>query len=168
MYVVCEKYTLCATHTLSHGMSFYQSSLVSLYPQYTYRNTMVKTIEEVKERVSAIVGAATLKRMMAFVEAEKPSLWGTTKRSGFVGDAMILTIYKDVKNVGYKHLRKNLVLGYPLNHKSLQYNTQTIKRSLGRWGKSTIQLGEKREWTSAATGAQIPKVLQKKGWQAYL
>jgi DDE superfamily endonuclease len=127
-----------------------------------------KAVEGIIDAVQYHIGVSTLNKMVTYAEHNKPGLWGEQQPYTFLKHMVAMTIYKDMKNIGYNTLCAKVDFGYTLNHKSLQHNIKALREVLGQWGKETIKLGEKTKWSKAAMNTGIPKVISKKKVQAYL
>jgi hypothetical protein len=113
-------------------------------------------IDEVKE----FVKVKTYVSMLKFLQEAKPSLWGEQQPKSFLEHMMVLTLVKDRGNIGYHTLLQSVELPYPLSYKSINHNVQSIRRSLGKWGKKQVKLGNKKEWEAVARLVRIPKIIK--------
>jgi hypothetical protein len=143
------------------GMQFLSFFSFSSPTSSTYTALKGKMkISQVIDNVKHAIGAAVFDSMVAFVKEREPNLWESEKPTQFLIYMVALTIYKDLYNERYKELFKKVELGYKSSHKSLNHNSQVIRKILGEWELSTIQLGNLRQWKNAAMRVSIPKELK--------
>jgi hypothetical protein len=83
-------------------------------------------IQEFIDKVKLVIGARAFTKMVTFAAKEKPSLWGEQKPSDHLKHMVAMTVYKDIKGVGYKTLNAKVDFDYLVNHKSLQHNIQLL------------------------------------------
>lgn len=87
------------------------------------------------------------KEMRQYVTNAKPPLWGEQRPRNFVAKVFVLAMYHDVTGIGYNKILEGLEdLGFNYNIKSYKYNTKSIRRTLAKWGKQKVKLGDLEEW----------------------
>ncbi len=101
---------------------------------------------EIEKEVHRLITKRICKAMLDYLERKNPTLWGEDKPRFFTKRCFILAKYHDIKRIGYnKLLNKVHMLGFKINHKSLKYNTKTIRRVLAEWGREQVRFGDKSD-----------------------
>ncbi len=112
---------------------------------YISRNAAKKDVEKA-------IGKKTLKEIIAFIEKDKPSLWGKVKGNSHLEDNVIATIYKDVCGEGNAYMFKACKQWIGNSMRSLAFNVKKIRPLLAKWGTSKISTKDKKLWNKIAKG----------------
>ncbi len=105
---------------------------------------------EIKAEVRRVLTPKIYTEMKVFVEQKDPKFWGEQKPRFFTKRMFVLTMYHDIKGIGYNKLVKQVTtLGFKTSPKSLKYNTKQIRRTLRKWAEEKVKLGKKGDWVSA-------------------
>jgi hypothetical protein len=106
---------------------------------------------EVQKEVKKRLKPAVYKEMLDYVESADPSLWGMTKPRYFTKRMFVLAMYHDITAYGYGKILLTVqqIKCGDLTPKTLQHNTQCIRRTLAEWGRKKVDLGKKKEWEKA-------------------
>lgn len=78
--------------------------------------------------------------LLSFIDDSEPNFWGQFREDDFVEQNLYLALYHDITGLGYKHIIADEHLRGILNHKSLQHNTEEIRRLGAQWAKQYIEL----------------------------
>ena len=87
----------------------------------------------------------------------KPSLWGIRQPQSFCHVMTTLTLYHDLKGVGWQQISKVTQVLFKLVHSSLSHNAKAIRRILNEWALLHIKPGSRTNWSAAARNVQLPK-----------
>jgi predicted transposase YbfD/YdcC len=110
---------------------------------------MSLTKQAIKEEVHHHIKKEIMTEIVKFIEGKRLSLWGTCKGERMFTEEMIyITLYKDIKNVGYDALYHQLAF-ININDKSLRHNVKEIRKHLEEWGKKHIELDDHYAWNRA-------------------
>lgn len=96
---------------------------------------------------------------MAFVKRRQPQLWGMKKSKTFVGDSVLVALYKDLYVKGYHTVSSEVRRWLPLVSRTLQHNNKVLRELFAEWGETQIVLGTLSEWQEAAEDAGFPEVM---------
>lgn len=121
---------------------------------------MPKEYAEIEFIVKSRVTNRVFNTMLNYLEAHRPSLWGEEQPRNFLKRNLIMALYKDMENIGYQKLLKEVRFGTKLNHKSLEHNTEAIREVLAEWGKASVKLGSVNDWNTALRNVQLNKKLE--------
>lgn len=96
------------------------------------------------------VPAARIDSMTKFIEGQGVVLWGESQPRGFLGDMVVLTLYKDLYHIGYLRLVNSVDFGYKITHISMENNSHRIRRQLQAWAMTQFNLGSPASWKANA------------------
>lgn len=109
------------------------------------------TRDHILSTVSSAIKEETLSKIQNYVEANEPKhLWGSEKPRSFLHDMVLLTLYKDIENVGLHSIANKINFNYKITDHSLFHNIPLIRAVVGSWAESEIKVGNYFDWKSAA------------------
>jgi len=112
---------------------------------------MSTTFASVTLVVKQTVSDSVFNSLYSFVRANAKRLWGTRQGRRFIELNFILTLYHDIKCIGYKRIINTVSnLPVPLSHVSFAHNAVIIRRCCREWARSKISPGSRSDWTTAA------------------
>lgn len=111
----------------------------------------------IKKKLLSVCSEQTLKEMISYVENDPPSLWGMEKPPKFIGDMVILTLWKDLTGKGFRAIEEEINFRYPITHSSLEHNVPLVRKKLRQWSIQYINSGDKKQWKNAAGKANLPE-----------
>lgn len=114
----------------------------------------------IKRKVDKTIGAATHKEIINFVRANPPKLWAAIKPRNILERNVTLTLYKDIKGIGYKKLHNIADIGFTWTHKCLNHNIQVLRKVIAKWAETKIKLGFEEEWNVAARHVSTDSILK--------
>lgn len=115
-----------------------------------------KTIQQIEKDVIKHLGREVVMDMIAYVTKNPPNLWGACQYRNFVRNMVVLALYRDITNVGYKTLEDEINLGYPIGHNSIQVNTVRIRRCLVDWASKFVNKINYSAIKEASRKTQLP------------
>jgi hypothetical protein len=123
----------------------------------TCSTRMVATKRCVRGSVLQRLSERDLQSIMTFVRLKAPALQGLRKPKTFVGDCVLVALYKDLFGLSYQSVWQDVKLWHPIAMKTIAHNTQLLRGLFALWGKQRVQLGTLPEWREAVEDAQFPK-----------
>lgn len=116
---------------------------------------------EIERDVISTISRPIFLEILGFVSDKNPTLWGEQQPRFFLRRHLILSMYKDMKNLGYNSLLASVEqLGFKMNHKSFQRNTKVLRAIVAQWAEGTIILGNLQEWQRAAHHVKLSKCVE--------
>ena len=106
--------------------------------------------------VTKAIGKNLKEEIQQFVESKELNLWGTKKGNEYTKIHVNLCLYKDMNNIGYYSLWKQIKDWYGNSHKSLCHNIKLVRVALKQWAKSVVTIGNLRIWKDVS--AQVSKI----------
>lgn len=97
--------------------------------------------------------------ILRYVRNQEPRLWGLEKPSHFLEATVCYTIYLDQHRCGINRLVRKFGdgLGFKLSNKSVDHNSQAIRKVLGGWGQEHIVVGTSPAWNHTAANVERPE-----------
>ena len=121
---------------------------------------MAKTRRQVKVEVCKRVKDEVITSLTSFVRRQNPALWGMKRSRTFVGDLVLVTLYKDLFAIGYHTLCGEVKVWLPLAERTMRHNMKELRRLFSKWAEERIKRGNLPEWKEAARGLKFSKELK--------
>lgn len=119
------------------------------------------SFHDIKKKVQKRIGKQTVKKIVEFVEQKGINLWGLNKPYDFCKISIYLTLYKDLKGMGSKKLKKKISNWYKPTDKTLMRNIQVLRELISVWAEDQIVLGTNVNWNLARDPSAFAKDLKK-------
>lgn len=88
---------------------------------------MSRQYNKIKETVSNALGSTTLTAILTYLESSTLTLWGSAQPCRYLEYNTVLTLFKDLKGIGYKKALLDASLDFPMNHKSFLHNMKVLQ-----------------------------------------
>lgn len=99
-------------------------------------------------------------QMIQFVKSKEVQLWGLRKDRHYLKKHVYLTVYKDMKNIGYHALYDRIKGWYKPTDRTLRHNIKTVRAYLAEWGASHVKTGDSKEWKSITKDMGLPDLVK--------
>ena len=87
------------------------------------------TRREVTKAVCNRVGERLLHTLIVYIKKQGVELWGMKRSKTFVGDIVLVALYKDLYAKGYHTLQSEVKRWLPMAVRTLEHNIQALRRA---------------------------------------
>lgn len=102
-------------------------------------------------KVQSKLSPRVIASMLRFLQEQRLPFWSEEQNvRTFVKQNLLLTLYKDLYNVGFQKVLREFDVGFVLSNRSFQHNTSLIRTALKQWSLQHIVFGDRESWIGAA------------------
>lgn len=105
---------------------------------------------KVKREVARLIKRRTVESIKTYIAQHTPTLWGDQQPRDFVEKMVYLTLFKDLKAIGYTRLLSTIETKLKIAPRTVQHNVKVIRKTLHNWAAENLRLGDLEEWTKNA------------------
>jgi hypothetical protein len=100
---------------------------------------MPSVFQQLKRDVIDVLRSSLMTRLSKFISFTEKALWGSNRPAKSFQMVLYITIWKDIRGLGYDALRKYIAPFWKMGNVALQHNVKYVRSELRRWANTIIR-----------------------------